>query len=175
MRIIIARHAKAEDHEKRERDEERKLVEDGREQAKKLGKVLKATGELPDEIWTSPLIRCVETAEIAARELGRAVPIRTVQKLAPGASAEEIAYLASKSALARLMVMGHAPDVGLLAAHLLGFHGEHNLKKGAFTLVEIADPLKPPGRCIASLEPKQYVTVLAGEMPIPWTKRNLTV
>ena len=74
-----------------------------------------------------------------------------------------------------MMIMGHAPDVGLLAAALYGFKGEHNVKKGAFTLVEISNPLKPPGRCVASLEPKQYRAVLDGEMPIPWTKTGLTV
>jgi phosphohistidine phosphatase len=175
MRIIIARHAKAEDHDKRERDEDRKLVDDGRDQAKLLGRVLKATNQVPGEVWTSPLIRCVETAEIAAKEFDGKVPVRKVQALAPGGDAEEIAFLVGKSGLPKIMLVGHAPDVGYLAAHLLGFKGEHHLKKGAFTLVEITDPTHPPGRSVATLEPKQYKAVLKGEMYTPWTKSGLTV
>ncbi len=173
MRIIIARHAKAEDNS--DGDAGRKLTPEGREQAQLLGKVLKATGQVPDEIWTSPLVRCAQTAEIASKELGGRIPLKTVQELAPGAEAEQIAFMAGRSGRAMLMICGHSPDVGFLGARLLGFNGEHHLKKGAFTLIEIQDPLSPPGRGVATLEPRQYRAILKGEMYIPWTKSNLIV
>src|SRR5258705_10867269 len=68
MKIILARHAAAED--KAASDAERRLTPEGREQAAVMGRLIAATIERVDQIWTSPLPRALETAEIAAKVLG---------------------------------------------------------------------------------------------------------
>lgn len=173
MRLIIARHAQAEDQAAS--DAARKLTAEGRQQAELLGKLLAATLPAVDEVWTSPLVRCRETAEIAVKAMGRPNPPKSLAQLEPGADPETLTALAGRSKLGSLMLVGHAPDVGLLAAHLLGFSSEHHLKKGAVCIVEIDDPVRPPGRAVATLEAKQYPSILRGETYSPWMRTRLTV
>ena len=51
------------------------LTERGRAQVRKVGGMMRALGWRPDHVVTSPLPRCVETAEILARSLGSPEPL----------------------------------------------------------------------------------------------------
>jgi phosphohistidine phosphatase len=171
MRIIVVRHAKAEDGAGD--DAARRLTKEGREQAEALGKVLAATLPPPDEIWTSPLARAKETAELMIRAMGRPEPPKIVKDLEPGADPEHLAFLCAKAGRERVVLVGHAPDLGRFCSHLLGFQSEHHLKKGAVCIVDIDNPMAPPGRTVATLEPKQYGGILRGETYVPWSKTRL--
>ena len=46
------------------------LSETGREQAQRVAKLLRAEGHTIHQILCSPLVRCVQTADIIAKELG---------------------------------------------------------------------------------------------------------
>lgn len=52
------------------------LVEEKRGRA--VGKYLKANGLIPDKIYSSPLKRCVKTAELAISEIGVNLPIENI-------------------------------------------------------------------------------------------------
>jgi len=68
--VLLARHGETDDNVARRFQGHRDpaLNERGREQARALGRLLR--GEGIRELWTSPLRRAHETAEIAGRELG---------------------------------------------------------------------------------------------------------
>ena len=112
--MYLVRHAEAV---RGEPDELRPLTAAGREAARSLAARLAAEGVRPDALLTSPLLRARETA----KELGRALGCDPVadERLAPGATAEAVrAALAGRGS--DIVVVGHQPDCGEIAAELSG-------------------------------------------------------
>jgi 2,3-bisphosphoglycerate-dependent phosphoglycerate mutase len=72
--ILVARHADAEYETHHWADEGGSLTHAGREQARGLGRRLAGRGV--SHVWTSTYARAVQTAEIAAAQLGVAVTTR---------------------------------------------------------------------------------------------------
>jgi phosphohistidine phosphatase len=111
MRLVLVRHAEAAPGAP---DELRALTPEGREQARTLGERLRADGIVPDAVLSSPLLRALETAAA----LGFAEP-EADNRLAPGATADEV-----REAVAgrgeTVLVVGHQPDCGRIAAALTG-------------------------------------------------------
>ena len=105
-------HAEAETGDP---DELRRLSPEGRDQAKELGKRLAAEGLRPDAILTSPLLRAGETGEALAVELG--IESESSAALAPGATAAGV-RAAVEGRGETVLVVGHQPDCGLIAAEL---------------------------------------------------------
>ena len=98
-------------------DELRPLSDEGREQARELGERLRDEGIEPDVVLTSPLLRARQTGEALARATGSSQ--EADERLAPGATAEGV-----REAVAdrgdRVVVVGHQPDCGRIAAALRG-------------------------------------------------------
>jgi phosphohistidine phosphatase len=168
MKIILARHGTAEDKASSAKDADRILVKEGRDQADLLGRVLAETIGRVDAIWTSPLARAVQTAEIAAKRL-KQKPVVEGQ-LSIGGDLDQLCWKLHRESLATVMLVGHQPDLGRLAARLLGFVSEVSLKKGGLCIVETRDPAKPVGRAVATLDPRQYEDILAGREYVPWMR-----
>ena len=59
MNLILLRPGKAADHHA-DGDFSRALVDKGRKQARRVAKLLKAAGVLPDIVLTSPVLRCLK-------------------------------------------------------------------------------------------------------------------
>ena len=111
MRLLIVRHAEAASGLP---DELRPLTPHGRHQARELGRRLVAESLAPDVVLTSPLLRARETAA----ELGLQEP-EVDGRLAPGAS--PTAYRnAIRGRGETVLVVGHQPDCGRVAAALTG-------------------------------------------------------
>jgi phosphohistidine phosphatase len=114
VRLYLVRHAEAESGEP---DELRRLTPEGREQARALGQRLRAEDARPASILTSPLLRARETGG----ELSRALDVGTEpdERLAPGATADDVrAAIAGRGD--EVVVVGHQPDCGQIAAALTG-------------------------------------------------------
>lgn len=111
MRLVLVRHADAAPGTP---DESRTLTAEGREQARRLGDQLRAGGIEPDVVLSSPLLRARETAEA----LGFGPP-ESVSALAPGATAEDV-RAAVENRGETVVVVGHQPDCGRIAAALSG-------------------------------------------------------
>jgi phosphohistidine phosphatase len=111
MRLVLVRHA---DSAPGTPDERRTLTPEGHEQARALGERLRAEGIRPDAVLTSPLLRARQTAEA----LGFGEP-EADDRLAPGATPETV-----REAIAdrgdTVLVVGHQPDCGRVAASLTG-------------------------------------------------------
>jgi phosphohistidine phosphatase len=114
VRLYLVRHAQAAPGEP---DDLRPLTAKGREQARDLGKRLAADGVQPDIVLTSPLLRARETGEALARATGAAS--EPDERLAPGASADDL-RAAVEGRGDRVVVVGHQPDCGRIAASLRG-------------------------------------------------------
>jgi phosphohistidine phosphatase len=112
LRLFVIRHAEAESGEP---DELRRLSPEGREQARELGKRLAAEGVRPDAILTSPLLRARETGEALAAEIG--AESESSEALAPGATAAGV-RTAIEGRGETVLVVGHQPDCGQIAAEL---------------------------------------------------------
>jgi phosphohistidine phosphatase len=173
MKVILARHGTAEDKAESSDDADRKLVKEGRTEADLMGRVLAATIGRVAAIWTSPLARAAQTAEIAARHL-KAAPVEEPE-LAIGGDLDQLCWKLHREAPPTVMLVGHQPDLGRLAARLLGFVSEVTLRKGGLCIVETKDPAKPVGRAVATLDPRQYEDILAGREYVPWMRTRQTL
>ena len=112
MRLVLVRHAAAADGAP---DELRALTPEGREQARALAAEL--AGERPDAVLTSPLLRARETGEELARATG--APAQPDERLKPGATAQDVrAAVAGQGR--DVVLVGHQPDCGRIAAELTG-------------------------------------------------------
>ena len=130
MRLYLVRHAEAEPGEP---DELRKLTREGREQARALGRRLRAEGARPATILTSPLLRARETGGELARALE--VEAEPDERLAPGATADDVrAAVAGRGD--EVVVVGHQPDCSQIAAALTG-GPEPRFPAGGLVVLEI--------------------------------------
>ncbi|HVA29820.1 MAG TPA: histidine phosphatase family protein [Gaiellaceae bacterium] len=111
MRLLIVRHAEAAPGAP---DELRTLTPEGREQARALGERLRRDGLRPDAVLSSPLLRARETA--AALGLGDP---EVDERLAPGATPADVRDAAAPRG-ELVLVVGHQPDCGRVAAALSG-------------------------------------------------------
>jgi phosphohistidine phosphatase len=114
VQLYLVRHAKAEQGEP---DELRRLTPDGLQAARELGTRLARDGVAPDAVLTSPLLRARETANEIARATGS--DVESVDELAPGATAEDVTQAVAGRG-ETVVVVGHQPDCGRIAAALSG-------------------------------------------------------
>ncbi len=123
-------------------DSLRALTDVGR---KKMLRVAHGLRKLPvkfDWVVTSPLVRAKETAEIVARVAAPESPMTESEGLAPGGSHQALmSLLAEHADRKRVLLVGHEPDLGLLASHLIGAGSKANLgfKKGGCCLIRLQE------------------------------------
>jgi len=123
MDLILWRHAEAEDGTP---DLERRLTPKGHKQAARVAAWLQQRLPAKFAVLASPAVRAQATAEA----LG--VPVRTVASLAPGADVRAVLEAAGwPERRSAVVVVGHQPDLGRVAAFLLsGTPGSLSVKKG---------------------------------------------
>jgi phosphohistidine phosphatase len=158
MELILLRHGKAEDFNPAG-DNVRALVEKGREQARRAGRLLKRAGLLPEIVLTSPLVRARQTADEFCEVSG--VPGAVIQGwLACGMNPETaMKELAGFREFKRVAIVGHEPDFSELIQWILGSSGGSvEVKKGAIACLQVTPPSRH-GTLIYLVPPK-----LAGEV-----------
>ncbi|HUY90230.1 MAG TPA: histidine phosphatase family protein [Pirellulales bacterium] len=119
--LYIVRHAWAEDaSEEYPEDKLRPLTKAGRKRFRKFIKQLAKRGFDPRHVASSPLVRCRETAEIIAANVASEPPVTELEALAPGSSLAPLIEWTRQQAEGDVAWVGHAPDVGMLTASLIG-------------------------------------------------------
>ena len=118
LRLYLIRHAEAvPGDDPNYADEARPLTAAGRAAARTLGERLAAHNIRFDVILTSPLLRARETGGELARALD--VAAEPDDRLAPGATLDGVrAAIAGRGD--EVVVIGHQPDFGRIAAALTG-------------------------------------------------------
>lgn len=119
-------------------DSERPLTPEGRIEMQKVAKSLKALGLQTDRIFTSPLRRARETAEITAKIL-RIPTLEEWDELKPdGSKAALYRKLGRLQQNSRVMLVGHEPYLSSLIGEIIGTTGARLvLKKGGLGKVRI--------------------------------------
>lgn len=140
-RIVIVRHGHALSAGEAGvySDYDRPLSERGRRGAAFSAGKLAELGIKPALVLSSPLVRAQQTAEIVARTL--AAPVVTARELSGEYDLLEL-WLAVSSAARKsdcLVVVGHQPQMGLLAGVLLGEQGMHLSPGGFISLLSGTD------------------------------------
>lgn len=74
----------------------------------------------PDVIFTSPLVRAVQTATILAVALRYEGPLKTHRHLYPDSAVGAVEAILQGHTDGTLVLVGHQPTLGATAAHLLG-------------------------------------------------------
>ena len=103
-------------------------------------------GVVIDIALTSPLVRARDTAMLLAAALKLKPAIVELEALAPGGRYQAVIEAIKTHAKRhrRLALVGHEPDLGELAARLLGARGNAEFKKGGVCLIEV-DGATPGG------------------------------
>lgn len=137
--MYLVRHAvAAERGDEWPDDAKRPLTERGIARFRECVKGLGPLDVAIDEIFTSPLIRAKQTADLLAAGVTGKPAVKLLDALAPGhTSAQVMAQLAKSAKRRRIALVGHEPDFGELAAHLLGAQRAVPFKKGGVCRIDV--------------------------------------
>jgi phosphohistidine phosphatase len=146
MLLFLLRHADAES--RATSDSQRKLTAKGVIQAGLVGRFCKHYELVPSRILTSPYERAMQTAFLAAKELGDATSgpeVVTAPFLASGMRPEfALDELRRHAKIERMMLVGHEPDLSDLVSHLVGCVSPFiHIRKASLTFIEL--PSLSPG------------------------------
>jgi len=121
MRIYLLRHGIAEDAGPRTPDARRELTEKGRTKLAGVLRLAKRAEVQPELVLSSPLVRAVQTAEMAREILHVESPIQQTPVLVPEGSPQAVwDELRGLRNLEEVLLAGHEPLLGELAGWLLG-------------------------------------------------------
>lgn len=119
-------------------DDKRPLTTHGVSRFREAVDGLRTLGVEVDEIFTSPLVRARQTADLLAAGLAGKPPVRTLDALAPGHEPRSVlAQLARTARRRRVALVGHEPGLGELAAHLIGAGRALPFKKGGACRIDV--------------------------------------
>lgn len=139
MLLLVLRHGIAIDRDDPDcpPEADRYLTPEGERKTREVARGLRALGVEPDAVLTSPWRRAVQTAEIAAKELGvRRDPV-TTEDLLPGADPRQFLAALQESGAGTAIAAGHAPHVDELIGAALGVGPFTSLKKAGVACLEI--------------------------------------
>ncbi len=150
---VFMRHGEAVPASVAGSDEDRWLTEEGRNDVAAMAKLIPF---MPRVIYTSPLRRARETAEIVSRIRGGEV--RVVEQLSPGtASCEALEELGPEP---ETVFVGHAPSIELIVSCIIG-GGAIKIKAGGYALVEAEELARGQGELLELVTPR-VAAVLQG-------------
>jgi phosphohistidine phosphatase len=146
LELYIIRHGvAAERGEDFPDDSKRPLTSRGIERLTREAKALTALDVTFDVIVTSPLVRTRQTADVLAEALQGKPQVVASDALAPaGTPAAVIQEIAKHARKARIALVGHEPNLGELAARLIGARSPIEFKKGAVCRIDF-EVLPPKG------------------------------
>jgi phosphohistidine phosphatase len=146
MELLLIRHGEAIENAPGLGDAGRWLTEKGRHTTRDVARWLDKRGSRrPAVIWTSALVRAVQSAEIIAGKIGLEEEIIVCPELAPNGDALELVRrVASYRGSGTLALVGHEPSLSLFARNLLGNVAWPGLKKSGVAAITF-EPAKADG------------------------------
>lgn len=158
MLLILVRHADAgeRDADKWPDDDLRPLTARGRRRQADCAKAMKKLGITADHLFTSPLTRAVQTAEILA-EVHEMQPAVVNEVLGHECSAHAVSKMLDRlGAGESAMLVGHEPSFSRVAAAMIGKSSDADmvLKKSGVIGIEFdGAPAPGAGRLLYLLKP----------------------
>jgi phosphohistidine phosphatase len=146
LELYLIRHGiAAERGDEYPDDSKRPLTSGGIARLRKEAKALEALGVGIDHIVTSPLVRTKQTADVFAESLKSKPSVSASDALAPASTpAAVVQELGKHVKKGRIALVGHEPNLGELAARLIGARLPLEFKKGAICRIDF-DTLPPKG------------------------------
>ena len=130
-------------------DAARRLTPKGKKNLRAVAAALRAMEPRLDMIWSSPLMRARQTAEIIAAKLKLKKRLALADELKPGGAAKKLVQKINelKSMPENILLVGHEPDFSeFISLFVTGQTGDgFALKKGGLAKLEI-EKLRP-GKC----------------------------
>ncbi len=138
MLLLLIRHGHAVDDAPGLGDTGRWLTEKGRTTTHRVARRVRKLKKLrPATIWTSPLVRAVQTAEIIAAVIETEGEVKAVAELSPGRDPVDlVALLSAVPAPGPLALIGHEPSLSQILRVLVGETGIDSIKKSGLVAVE---------------------------------------
>ncbi|MBI5512600.1 MAG: phosphohistidine phosphatase SixA [Deltaproteobacteria bacterium] len=118
MKVLLLRHGEAVD-DAPSGDGDRWLTAHGRQATRRVAERM-ATHCAPRTIWTSPLVRATQTAEIVAGALGLEDNLSVERSLITGDVDALLRRLRAFDGANPLLLVGHEPTLSTLTRRLLG-------------------------------------------------------
>ena len=150
--LTLFRHAKTERDSTTGRDFDRRLIERGQQDSRRMGQELRTLGLDFDLLVASPAARAAETAELAG------LTARYDERIYDASSGELLAIVqGAPEEVERLALVGHNPGFERLASRLIG----QDVEMPTGSVVEIGIPVDhwadvgdAKGRLIRFVRPK---------------------
>ena len=147
MNCILFRHGIAvEPDDWKGTDGDRPLTEKGKQRVREVAAGLSRLDVQPTLVWSSPLIRALETAKIVQRSLQVRTAVEVIEALLPDASPDRLlSILHDLPPESYVLCVGHEPHLGFAAAVLLTGKPSQAFpfKKAGACLIELSIPVKP--------------------------------
>ena len=139
MELYLFRHGIAEDAGPGLPDPRRALTDEGKKKVSEVVKAVRRAGVEPSLIVSSPYVRAVETAQIAALGFGYQGDIIRTEALVPFGSPEKVwAELRDYREERAILLAGHEPLLSSLAAYLLASPAlQVEMKKAAMVRIDV--------------------------------------
>lgn len=121
MQVLLVRHGEAVDMRSAPTDHDRWLTDGGRQTVTKVGKALSRLDLRYSCIYTSPLVRAVQTAEILAAthpNFHGPLEVQLALSTEAGSTAQALEPLEHSADDDLIVMVTHMPKVGVLAGHL---------------------------------------------------------
>jgi phosphohistidine phosphatase len=157
LELYLIRHGlAAERGDEYPDDSKRPLTNEGIARLRREAKALNALDVSFDQILSSPLVRAKQTADVFAEEMKAKPPIAMSDALTPaGTPAAVIQDLGRHMRKACIALVGHEPNMGELAAHLIGAKVPLPFKKGAICRIDFSVfPPKGKGQLVWFITPR---------------------
>lgn len=140
MEFYLLRHGIAEDAQAGMTDADRALTDEGRTRLRNTLQVISRTFSCPTLIVSSPLLRAVQTAAIAAEEWGYTNDLATSSALEPGADRRDTwSEIRDLRKEARLLFASHNPLCAQVTGYLLGSPGlQVEFPKGGLVRIDFS-------------------------------------
>ena len=145
-------------------DPERFLTEKGKVRARAAAKGMAAIGIAPDLVLVSPYVRAQQTADIAVEVLGaHGIPRETIDALIPMGDPSRVIDVMRASGKQSVLCVGHAPNLDLLAARLVGASSPvTHLRKAGVAALE-ARAIKAGAAVLHAVYPPSVLRALGGK------------
>lgn len=139
VELYIVRHAIAADRgEEWPDDSKRPLTTRGVDRFKECVRGLVWLEVGLDEIFTSPLVRARQTANLLAAGFKEKPPVKVLESLSPGHTPMSVMQELNKiGKRRRVALVGHEPGLGELAAHLVGSSRAIPFRKGGVCRIDV--------------------------------------
>lgn len=121
MEVYLLRHGIAEDRSESGKDADRRLTDEGRAKLRSVLERAHAAEVRPSLILSSPLRRALETAEIAAHQLGYEGKILRTPALTPESTPQTLwSTIREHPEAESILLAGHEPLFSAAVAYFLG-------------------------------------------------------